>query len=116
MRTTHAQLVATLGASMLPVIAGAQTIYTRPPESKVSQSGILGVFNILNTFAGWFYALILALAVVFILIAAFNYLTAAGDEEKLKKAKGYLTYAVIAVAVAILATSFVGLTRALLEP
>src|SRR5690242_5782849 len=63
-----------------------------------------------------FYGLIL-LAIVFVLIAAFKYLTAQGDPEKVKSASKTLIYAAVAVAVGILAQaiplivgSFLGLT------
>ncbi|MEK7464545.1 MAG: hypothetical protein AAB617_02080 [Patescibacteria group bacterium] len=42
-------------------------------------------------------------AALFIILAAFTYLTAAGDEEKVKKAKQELTYAVVAIVIAALA-------------
>lgn len=54
------------------------------------------IFNIL------FWILIL-LAVLFIVWAAFNYLTAGGDPEKVKSANHKIIYAVVAIVVALLA-------------
>lgn len=49
------------------------------------------------------FGLLILLAIIFILVAAFKYLTAAGDPQKVKDASGYVIYAAIAVAVALLA-------------
>ena len=55
---------------------------------------------------GWVYTVFFILAVLFILMAAFTYLTAAGDEAKLAKAKNQIIYAAVAVVVALLAIGF----------
>lgn len=73
------------------------------------------VIDAINKFAGWFYGALAALAVVFIIYAGFLFLTAGDDAEKVGKAKKQLIYAVVAVAVAILATGIVELTKVLLE-
>lgn len=59
--------------------------------------------RIINQLIDYFFTLLLVLAVVFILWAAFKYLTAGGDEEKVGKAHQMLLWAVIAIAVALLA-------------
>ncbi|MBI2515041.1 hypothetical protein HYV91_02560 [Candidatus Wolfebacteria bacterium] len=53
-----------------------------------------------------FYVSFFILAVLFILIAAYKYLFAMGDVEKLKSARLMLIYAAIAIAVALMAVSF----------
>lgn len=107
-----AGIIITAGIA-LPALASA-AFPTKPPESFVSSEGIEGVGKIFTTLGGWFWGILLALAVIFILVAAFNFLTSGGEEEKIKKARSYITYAVVAVAVAILATGIVRLTRYLL--
>jgi fumarate reductase subunit D len=89
-----------VGALLLPVLALAQT---PPPGPIVTTFG--GVQNLLNTAISWIFTLLIILAVIFILYAAFLYLTAAGDTEKVKKANHTLLYAAIAIAVAVLAKS-----------
>jgi len=61
------------------------------------------VESLLENILGWIYTFFFIFAAIFILIAAFQYLTAAGDEEKVKKAKNMLIYAVIAIAIALVA-------------
>jgi formate-dependent nitrite reductase membrane component NrfD len=49
------------------------------------------------------FTFLIVLAIVFVLVAAFKYLTAAGDPEKVKSASHTLIYAAVAVVIAILA-------------
>jgi len=64
---------------------------------------IEGVICIINTAVNWLFFLLIALVVIFIILAAFKYLTAAGDPEKVKSANHTLIYAVVAIVVAIIA-------------
>lgn len=71
------------------------------PEGTIQSYG--DVESLLLTVANWIFGILILLAVVFVLVAAFRYLTAAGDPEKVKSASNTLIYAAIAVAVALLA-------------
>jgi len=74
-----------------------------PPTQKFST--FQDILGIINTFLSWIFTLLLVLAAIFIILAAFYYLTAGGDEEKISKAKGRLIYAVVAIAIGLVATS-----------
>jgi len=65
------------------------------------------VWDTINTVANWMFAILLIGAVIVILIAAFTFLTAAGDADKTTKARNYITYAIIAIVVAFLAKALV---------
>lgn len=96
-------------ALVLPALAFAQSI---PPAqspagtSNVPQGNITSVNQVLVTlcqvFSYAFYFLIV-LAVIFVIVAAFKYLTAAGDPEKVKAAGTMLLYTAVAIGVALLA-------------
>ncbi len=92
---------------LVPLLAGAQTPPAAPttgsaiPASNVTT--VTGVFNIICALLGWLFILFIILAVVFVIVAAFKYLTAGGDAEKVGTANHMLIYAVVAVAVAVLA-------------
>lgn len=73
------------------------------PEVKIS--GPSDVVKLIDNIAKWFYNIILALGVIFVLIAAFYYLTGGGNPQTIQKANKQLFYAVIAVIVAIAAFS-----------
>ena len=62
----------------------------------------------LNSIVNWLFTILLIVAVIFILIAAFNFITAAGDPEKVKTARQFVIYALIGVVVALLARGLVG--------
>jgi len=66
---------------------------------------ICDVINLVNTAATWFGIVVFIVGMVAVLYAAFLYMTAAGNEESIKKAHTVLIYALIGIAVALLATS-----------
>lgn len=77
------------------------------PALVLAQSGaprsILTLLQTLCRIVGWAFAVLMFLAVIMVIYAAFLYLTAAGDPEKVKKANATILYAAIAIAVALLA-------------
>ena len=86
-----------------PVLAnGPASVAQKSPPPVKDIGGWLGIVSIV---ARWLYTILLVVAVIFGLLAAFTYLTAAGDPAKVKKASSQLIYAVVAIVVAILAFS-----------
>ena len=73
------------------------------PNTNIGDVG--GLFGILTKMLGWVYTIFFVIAAFFILFAAFTYLTAKGDPEKVKGARDQIIYAVIAIVVALLAFS-----------
>jgi len=65
---------------------------------------------------GWLFVALIALSMVFIVIAAFHYLTSGGDPEKSKKATSMILYAAIAVGVALLARAIPLIVISFLNP
>ncbi len=90
--------LASAAVSLLPVLALAQS---QPPQIFTSAQAFQQF--ICTTVVGWMFTFLVILAIVFVLIAAYRYLTAAGDPEKVSAASHTLIYAAIAVAVALLA-------------
>lgn len=67
--------------------------------------------GVVNQVANFLFALFLALAVIFLIVAALFYLTAAGNQTQLDRAKNTLIYSIVAIVIALIAgglTSFVG--------
>jgi len=83
-------------------IPGASELISDAP--KVEKIG--GLVDVLKAIVKWTYIIFFIIAVLFILFAAFTYLTAQGDPEKVKNARDQIIYAAIAVAVALIAVSF----------
>jgi len=69
-----------------------------PPITSLHQ-----LVNVIDKLGEWLFAIIFALAVIFVLVSAFQFLTAAGNPEKITSARQILIYALIAVAVAVIA-------------
>jgi len=79
-----------------------------PPVQNKDLSSWLAVVLIITK---WIYTVLLIVAVVFVLLAAFTYLTASGDPAKVKKATNMLIYAVVAVVVALIAWGIESIVR-----
>jgi len=86
-----------------PLLAAAQVPPSpiTAPEAGINSIGAVG--SSLCTITNWLFYFLILLAVIFIIVAAFKYLTAAGDPEKVKAASHALLYAAIAIVVGILA-------------
>lgn len=91
-------VIASLGT---PMLAYAQN----PPPSAAAQK--LG--EVLNRLINYSLGFLVILAVALIVYTAFMFMTAGGNSENVQKAKRYLTYIMIGVAVALLSKVFVGL-------
>lgn len=62
-----------------------------------------GIVTFIEKIAGYFSAIIFAIALIILLYAGFLFLTGGGNEETTKKAKSYLIFSLIGLAVALLA-------------
>ena len=85
-----------------PVLVAAQN--NTLPSPPFTDPG--GAITIICTIAGWIFAFLVVLAVVFVLLAAWDYLTAGGEAEKISSANNKLIYAAVAIAVALFARGF----------
>ncbi len=90
----------------MPVIASAQ--FGQVPSGSqyqgVASTGGLTTDNIgtiLVRIMNWVLGILGIGAIISFVIAGILYLTAAGDESKTEKAKGMMTYAIVAVVVAL---------------
>ncbi len=82
------------------------------PQSPIPAPGIITninqILSAVNVCAviNWVFWLIIMLSIIFTLVAAFKYLTAAGDQEKVARAGSTLIYVAIAIVVALIAKGF----------
>jgi len=81
--------------AMMPVLAQetAPTILQTPGEA----------VTLIETLTNWLFTILMAVAVIFIIMAAWTFLTAGGNPDSVTKARQMLIYALVGVAVAILA-------------
>jgi uncharacterized membrane protein len=93
-------------SAIVPFAALAQGALPPTPGGVVAPTVIAslgGVSGLLCTVVNWMFYFLIILAIIFVMIAAYGYLTAAGDPDKVKAASNRLIYAAVAVAVGILA-------------
>jgi hypothetical protein len=96
-----------LPALILPFAALGQAIPLpeQPPTITINLWGTIDV--VIN----WLFAIALIAAVAFLIIAAINFITASGDSKKHEVAKNMIIYALVGIAVAVLAKGLVALIR-----
>ena len=95
--------------SIAPAVIQAQTI---PPTPTVTIRDIGQVHRLLETIINWFFAFFFAIAVLYLLLGAFGYLREGEGKDGANKKK--IIYAVIAIAIALLARSFTPFLQSIL--
>jgi len=106
-----AMTVPTISLLLIPANVAIGQVGDIPGVSRVGPTTVGGLVDILRNVVRWVYIIFFVIAVMFILFAAFNYLTAGGEAEKITKAKNQLIYAVVAIVVALLAVGFETIIR-----
>ncbi len=67
------------------------------------QCGLCCLLNTVYTVTNWIFFLMMALAVILIVIGGATYMLATGDAEKATKAKSIITFAIVGLAIALIA-------------
>jgi membrane-associated HD superfamily phosphohydrolase len=99
-------VLATLIAA--PIMVSAQQPPSDPNYREVED---IDAFEALENVVDWLFTLLLIVAVIFLIIAAFTFITASGDPDKISQARNFVLYALIGVAVAVAAQGLVSLVR-----
>ncbi len=102
-----------VATAVLPILTLAQTTVSPVGEKGKPLDQLIGILNTLTT---WLLTGLLTLAGILIVIAGYNYVTAAGDEEKVSRAKSMLIYAAVGVGVGLLSKIIVALAQQLVSP
>ena len=90
------------------LVAAAQLV---PWTAFAAVSNVCDIFNIVIRIQNWFAAFFFAIAAIMLLYAGFLFLTGGGSEDTLKKAKTYLIYGLIGIAVGLLAGNAVRIVQ-----
>ncbi|MDD5738908.1 MAG: pilin [Candidatus Pacebacteria bacterium] len=77
--------------------------------------GIVGMFNIIYNITNWVFFIMTLVAVLMIVYGGFVYITAAGDPAKAGSGKSILTFAIIGLAIALIAKLIPSLVRFILR-
>lgn len=112
MKTKQLKTVLLLSLISLPMLVLAQYGVQTAPTPVYSIEHIL---RILNTVIDWIFSILLIVAVIYILLAAFAYLGSAGDPEKVQAAQNRLIYAAVAIGVGLIAKGVEFIVRQLIR-
>ncbi len=69
------------------------------------------LLNALYSVRDWLFAILLIIAAIFIIVAGYYFVTASGDPAQVTKARNFVIYALIGVAVALLSQGLVKLVQ-----
>ncbi len=96
---------------LLPVLAMAQGAGISEVKPL---SGDTNIATLMGKVANWATGLLIALSTLFIIFAAFLYVTAGADPGNVDKAKTIIMYAVIGIVVALLSQVVAGVVKAVI--
>ena len=91
----------TLGLTLLPFLALAQLVVPGAPVT--GPTSLDQITSLIQKILNWVAGIVIFIAIIMLLYAAILFLTAGGSEDRVKKAKNYLIYAIVGIAVAVLA-------------
>lgn len=72
-------------------------------QGPINIATVCGLIALIDRIKNWFISLLLVVAVIMILVSAFMFITAAGDQNKAATARTTLIYALLGIALVILA-------------
>ncbi|MFA4998862.1 MAG: hypothetical protein WC514_02475 [Candidatus Paceibacterota bacterium] len=73
--------------------------------------GVCCLMNALYTITDWVFIVTIAIVMLFVIMGAFTFVTSAGDPEKTKSGRLYITYAAIGLAIGLMARAVPGIVR-----
>ena len=98
-------------AGYVPAVPAVPAIDVCGPQGRW---GVCCMLNTLFTVTNWVFYIMTIIAVLMIVFGGFTYITAAGDPTKAGKGKSILTFAIIGLAIALIAKLIPSLVRFIL--
>ena len=106
MRKKLFSISAVATALTTPLLALAQPTIPDPGAGEVAAS-IDEFYTIVCTASNWIFGFVLLGAVIVLLFGAVAFFTARGNEDQVASARRYVTYALVGVAIAVLARALI---------
>jgi hypothetical protein len=107
---TQCTIKASTGITGCPAVGSAATYDT---DYGTTKGGTCCLFSTINQIVNWVFFILLIVAIIFILIGAFTFITASGSPEKAMAARSYLMYAAIGIAIALLARAVPAIVKSI---
>ena len=101
-------LIGLMGVLVVPMASYAAATTSTPAPN-------LPVMDAIDNITNWAFTILMAVAALFIIFAAFEFITAKGEPEKVKSAREYVLYALVGVVVALLARGLVQLIETIVR-
>jgi len=79
------------------------------PANRVTSYGEL--IDLIILIARWMFGILMAVGLLYLIYAAFRYLLAQGDDDKITEARKALTWSIIAIVIGFLAWGLIGLVE-----
>lgn len=92
----------------------AKIDFTKDPGGTIVNAD--GVFAAISNITNYIFSFFLVVAVLYILVGAYNLLISKGNPEGFEQAKKMILYAVIAVAIAVMSKSIVIVAAKIVSP
>ena len=103
--------IASVAISTALLAAPLAVVATAIPPVSVPTTGVpdtaQGFYGLVCVASNWLFAFVIIIAVMMLLYGAFKFFTAGGNEDSVGTARKFITYALVGVAVALLARSLV---------
>lgn len=102
-----------IGFLILPLLIPKEAISQTTGGQQVQTVPSVNVIDALYRIAQWLWTILLMVAVIFIIVGAYYFVTAAGNPDQITKARAMVLYAAIGVIVAGMAWGIVRILRAI---
>lgn len=109
-------LFLTLIAFLVAPISVTLAAFPQPSGTQLKDNlitGPQGVIGFIDVIANWIFAILITISVLYILLAAYKYMTSSG--ENVEAAHRMLLYAAVGIAVAVLSKGIVFTVRKLVD-
>ena len=107
-------VIVVLSMVVAPVVLAQATPTTGGlPEAGTPTTGD-AVVGLIGDIGNWIFVIFMAISVIYILLGAFQFITAGGDPTKLYEARQKLIVAAIGIAISLLAGSFETILRSVI--
>lgn len=93
---------------------GIAAVEPPPEEIPTGITSPTALLALIETVGNWLFSFLLVGAMIAIVVAAYQFITAAGSSEKVTSARNWVIYALAGVAVAVLSKGLVTFVRTLL--
>jgi len=77
------------------------------PVGVIPAAGNINIWTLLTKALNWFFNIVIIIAAILIVSAGYRYMTAGGDETKVKSAMNNLIFALVGIGVAVLAKGLI---------